>query len=40
MATQARLAYRAGSTGVYYLEAKLVAPVRDPVRYKLGLSRR
>jgi hypothetical protein len=37
---QARLAYRAAVTGVYYLEAKLVAPVRDPVQYKLGLSRR
>jgi hypothetical protein len=24
---------------VYYLEAKLVAPVRDPVQYGLGLSR-
>jgi hypothetical protein len=37
---QARLAYRAAVSGVYYLEAKLVAPVRDPVQYKLGLSRR
>jgi hypothetical protein len=37
---QARLAYRAAATGVYYLEAKLLAPVRDPVQYTLGLSRR
>jgi len=36
---QVRLSYRAAGTGVYYLEAKLVAPVRDPVQYKLGLSR-
>jgi hypothetical protein len=36
---QVRLAYRAPGTGVYYLEAKLVAPVRDPVQYKLALSR-
>jgi hypothetical protein len=38
--TQARLSYRAASTGLYYLEAKLVASVHDPVQYKLGLSRR
>jgi hypothetical protein len=37
---QVRLSYRAAATGVYYLEAKLVAPVRDPVQYTLGLSRR
>jgi hypothetical protein len=37
---QVRLSYRAAATGIYYLEAKLVAPVRDPVQYKLGLSRR
>jgi hypothetical protein len=37
---QVRLSYRAPATGIYYLEAKLVAPVRDPVQYKLGLSRR
>jgi hypothetical protein len=24
---------------VYYLEAKLVAPVRDPVQYRLALGR-
>jgi hypothetical protein len=36
---QVRLSYRAAATGIYYLEAKLVAPVRDPVQYKLGLSR-
>jgi hypothetical protein len=37
---QVRLAYRASAAGVYYLEAKLVAPRREPVQYKLGLSRR
>ena len=37
--TQVRLSYRAAATGVYYLEAKLVAPVRDPVQYMLALSR-
>jgi hypothetical protein len=36
---QVRLAYRAAATGVYYLEAKLVAPVRDPVQYRLALGR-
>jgi hypothetical protein len=36
---QARLSYRASKTGVYYLEAKLVAPRRDPVQYTLGLTR-
>jgi len=35
---QTRLAYRAVASGVYYLEAKLVAPVRDPVQYRLGLN--
>jgi hypothetical protein len=39
-ATQLRLSYRAASAGVYYLEAKLAAPVRDPVQYSLALSRR
>jgi subtilisin family serine protease len=38
--TQARLAYRARATGVYYLEAKLTKPVREPVQYKLALNRR
>ena len=38
--TQARLSYRAAAAGVYYVEAKLVAPVRDPVPYTLALSRR
>jgi hypothetical protein len=38
--TQLRLSYRAAATGVYYLEAKLVAPVRDPLQYTLALSRR
>lgn len=37
---QFRLAYRAAATGVYYLEAKLLRPVRDPVQYKLALTRR
>jgi len=37
---QTRLSYRAVQGGVYYLEAKLVAPVRNPVQYTLGLSRR
>ena len=37
---QARLSYRATTSGVYYLEAKLVAAVRDPVQYSLGLTRR
>ena len=37
---QARLAYRAPSGGVYYLEAKLVSKTRDPLVYRLGLSRR
>jgi hypothetical protein len=36
---QARLAYRATTTGIYYLEAKLVAAVRDPVQYRLALTR-
>lgn len=38
--SQVRLFYRAVATGVYYIEAKLVAPVRDPVQYRLALSRR
>jgi subtilisin family serine protease len=36
---QARLAYRAPVTGTYYVEAKLAAPVRDPVQYRLSLVR-
>jgi subtilisin family serine protease len=36
---QVRLAYRAARTGVYYLEAKLVAPTRDPAQYRLSLTR-
>jgi hypothetical protein len=36
---QVRLSYRAPAAGVYYLEAKLTAPVHDPVQYKLGLTR-
>jgi hypothetical protein len=37
---QARLAYKARVGGTYYLEAKLVSPTRDPVQYRLALSRR
>jgi hypothetical protein len=36
---QVRLSYRAPATGVYYLELKLVRPVRDPVQYTLALTR-
>jgi hypothetical protein len=36
---QVRISYRAAATGIYYLEAKLVAPVRDPVQYQLALGR-
>jgi subtilisin family serine protease len=36
---QVRLATRAPATGIYYLEAKLVAPVHDPVHYRLSLTR-
>jgi subtilase family protein len=36
---QVRLAYRATTSGIYYLEAKLVAPLRDPVQYRLALTR-
>jgi len=37
---QARLGYRAAKTGTYYIEAKLVTQTRDPVQYRLALSRR
>ena len=37
---QARLGYKARVGGTYYLEAKLVSPTRDPVQYRLALSRR
>jgi len=37
---QARLAYTARGAGTYYLEAKLVSPTRNPVQYRLALSRR
>lgn len=37
---QARLSYRARASGTFYLEAKLVSPVHDPVQYTLSLSRR
>ena len=36
---QVRLSYRAPAAGIYYVEAKLVAPVRDPVQYALSLTR-
>jgi subtilisin family serine protease len=37
---QARLSYRAPLGGVYYVEAKLASPSREPVQYTLALSRR
>jgi hypothetical protein len=37
---QGRLAYRARVSGTFYLEAKLVSPVHDPVQYRLAVSRR
>jgi hypothetical protein len=37
---QSRVAYRARVSGTYYLSAKLVAPSRDPVQYRLAVSRR
>jgi subtilisin family serine protease len=37
--TQVRLAYRAASSGTYYLQAKLVSAVRGPVEYHLALTR-
>src|SRR6185503_261804 len=40
VARQARLTYRARSAGIYYLEAKLVVATRDPVSYRLAVSRR
>jgi hypothetical protein len=40
VAGQVRLAFTARAGGTYYLEAKLVSPVRDPVQYRLALSRR
>jgi subtilisin family serine protease len=36
---QVRLAYRASTTGTYYLQAKLVSAVRGPVAYRLSLNR-
>jgi len=38
--SQERLAYTATVSGTYYVEAKLVAPARDPVSYRLALARR
>jgi subtilisin family serine protease len=37
---QTRLSYRALRGGTYYLEAKLVTKTRDPLRYRLAVSRR
>jgi hypothetical protein len=37
--SQSRLAYRAPATGTYYLELKLLTKSRDPVSYKLSVSR-
>jgi len=37
---QFRLAYTAPESGVYYLELKLVTKTRDPLAYRLSLSRR
>lgn len=37
---QSRLAYRARVGGTYYLSAKLVTQSRNPVQYRLGVSRR
>jgi subtilisin family serine protease len=36
---QARLSYRAATTGVYYLEVRLLSKPRDPVSYRLALAR-
>jgi Subtilase family len=37
--TQHRLAYRATVTGTYFLAAKLSSPLRDPLQYRLAVSR-
>jgi subtilisin family serine protease len=37
---QTRLSYRAVQGGVYYLEAKLVTKTRNPLQYRLAVSRR
>ncbi len=37
---QVRLAFTARTAGTYYLQAKLLSPLRDPVVYRLALSRR
>ena len=36
---QERLAFTARVSGTYYLEAKLIAPVRDPLSYRLSLAK-
>ena len=38
--SQSRLAYRAATSGVYYLEAKLLTPTRAIVSYRLSLVRK
>jgi hypothetical protein len=38
--TQLRLAFTAKVAGTYYLEAKLLSQTRDPVQYRLAVSRR
>jgi subtilisin family serine protease len=38
--TQLRLSRRARTAGTYYLAAKLVAPLRDPLPYRLSVVRR
>jgi subtilisin family serine protease len=37
--SQARLSFRAPVTGIYYLQAKLVAKTRNPLEYRLALAR-
>jgi subtilisin family serine protease len=36
---QERLSFHAAKAGIYYLEAKLVSKTRDPLRYRLALTR-
>jgi hypothetical protein len=39
LGAQERLSFRAPSSGIYYLEAKLVSKTRDPLQYRLALTR-
>jgi len=39
VAGQARLAYRAPRSGIYYLELKLVQKNSEPMPYQLALAR-